>query len=143
MVDAFVGLAVRVKPVSPLLGFAVWHPDLFGRAGQVGLANAHGAELVIVSMRLLEFAQLTTLQNQGSALDSRQAPHHLEAVAGSLQHDQVLGGGVLLGPTWQLAHRHFIEDFLHDGCRRSGPPDHGCREAVGVSVQTDHSLDRV
>jgi hypothetical protein len=24
----------------------------------------------------------------------------------------------------------------------AGPPDHGCRETIGVSVQTDHPLGR-
>ena len=40
---AFGGLAVGVKPVPPLLGLGIGHPDLFGRAGQVGFADAHGA----------------------------------------------------------------------------------------------------
>ena len=64
---AFGGLAVSVEPIPPFLGFGVGHPDLFGRAGQVGLADAHRAELVVVRVRLLQLAQLATLQDLGRA----------------------------------------------------------------------------
>ena len=132
-----------MEPVAPLLGFGIGHPDLFGRAGQIGLGNAYGADLVVVGVGLLELAQLATLQNQGPTLDGRQAAHHLEAVARSLQHNQILGGGVLLGPALQLAHRHFVEGLLHDGRCRSRPPD-GCRrESVRVRVQANHPLDNI
>ena len=87
-----------VKPVSPLLGSGIRHPNGFGRAGQVGFADAHGADFIIIGVGLLELAQVATLQDQGFALDGRQAAHHLKAVARSFQHKQIFGGGILFGP---------------------------------------------
>ena len=135
-------LAVGVKPVPPLLGLGIGHPDLFGRAGQIGFANPHGTDLVVVGVRLLELAQMATLQDQGAALDRGQGAHHLETVPGSFQHDQILGAGVLLGPALELAQRHFVKRFLHEGGGRSRSPDQGRREAVRVRVQANHALDK-
>ena len=134
---------VGVEPVPPLLGFGVGHPDLFGRAGQVGLANAHGANLVIVGMRLLELAHLDALQDLGLTPSGGQRAHHLEAVARSLQHDQILGRGVLLGPTRELSQGHFVIDLFHHGGGGRRAAQHRRREAIRVSVKADHPLDRV
>jgi len=136
-------LAVRVKPVPPFLGLGIRHPHRLGRARQVGLADAHRADLVVVGMRLLELAQLATLQDQRATSDRRQAAHDLEAVAAGLQQHQISVGGVLLGPTGQPGHRHFVEQFLHDGRRRGGTPNQRGRETVRVSVEANHPLDRV
>ena len=139
---AFGGLAVSVEPIPPFLGFGVGHPDLFGCAGQVGLADAHRADLVVVSVRLLKLTHLATLQDLGLAPGGGQRAHHLEAVARSLQHDQILGGGVLLGPTRELSHRHLVEGFLDlGGCGRGAVQDRR-GEAVRVSVKADHPLDK-
>src|SRR5260221_1086886 len=37
--------AMRMEPITPLLGFEVRNPNLFGGARQIGFANAHGADL--------------------------------------------------------------------------------------------------
>src|SRR5512140_3931874 len=63
---AFDRLAMGVKPVATFLGLGIGHPDLLGGPGQVGLANAHGADLVIVGVGLLELAQMATFQDFGS-----------------------------------------------------------------------------
>jgi len=136
------GLAVSVKPVAPLLSFQVGHPDFFGGARQVGFADAHGADLVVVGMRLLELAQMTALQDLGLAPDRREGAHDLEAVARSFQDNQICFGGVLFGPARQPAHGDPVIDFFHDRSGRGWPPDHRAGETVRVSVQADHSLDR-
>ena len=117
---ALAGLAVGVEPVPPLLGFGIGHPDLLGGAGQISLADAHGADFVVIGVRLLELAQMAALQDLGLTRQRRQAAHHLKAVARGFQHEQVLGVAVLAGPTLQLAHRHFVKGLFHHGRRRRG-----------------------
>ena len=88
---------MRMKPVAPFLGFKVGNSHLFGSASQVGFGNAPRTDFVIIGMGLFELAQMATLQHEGSALDGQENAHDLKAVAGSFQHDQILGGGVILG----------------------------------------------
>ena len=95
-------LAVGMEQIPPFLGFGVRNPNLFGGTSQVRFANAHRANLIIVGVSLLEFADVATLQDPRLALDGGQAAHHLETVTGGFQHEEVLGGGVLLGPTLEL-----------------------------------------
>src|SRR4051812_20568627 len=64
---AFDSFAMGVKQIPTLLGFEVGNPDNPRRAGQVGFANAHSADSVIIGVRFLEFAQLAALQNQSCA----------------------------------------------------------------------------
>jgi len=78
---AFDGFPMGMKPVAPFLGFGIRHPDGFGGAGQIRLADPHGTDLVVVGMRFLKLAQLATLQDQGLALNGSQSAHDLEAVA--------------------------------------------------------------
>jgi len=135
--------AMGVKPVASFLGFRIRHPDLFGRAGQVGLADAHRADFVIVGVGFLELAQVTTLQDQSLAPNGSQRPNHLKAVARSLQHHQVPGGGVLLGPALELGHRHFVKHLFGHRLRRSLSSQHGGRKGVRVSIQANHPLDSI
>src|SRR5437867_3081275 len=135
-------LAMRVEPITPLLRFEVWNPNFFGGARQIGFANAHGADLIIIGVSFLQFAHLATLQDQRFALDRRQASDYLEAVTGGLQHEEILGAGVLLGPTLELGHRHFVKHFLGHRCSRSWSPEQRRREGVRVGVKTDHPLDK-
>ena len=121
-----------MEPVAPFLGFGIRHPDGFGGASQISLADAHGADLVIVGMSFLELAHLATLQHQGFALDGRQRAHDLEAVARSFQHEQVLGRGMLLGPARQLGQRHLVKRlFQHGGGRRGALQQRGGRNVPG------------
>ena len=53
---AFDRFAVDVQEVAPFLRFQVGHPDGPGRARQVGFADAHSADLVVVCMAFLELA---------------------------------------------------------------------------------------
>jgi hypothetical protein len=91
--------------------------------------------------RLLELAHLATLQDLGLAPEGGQGAHHLEAVARSFQHDQILGDGMLLGPACKLRHRHFVEYFFHHGGRGRGATQGRGGETVRVSVQANHPLD--
>ena len=135
---AFDRFAVSVEPVAPFLGLGIGHPDDLGGAGQVGFADAHGTDLVVVGVRLLELAQMAALQHPRLAPDGRQRADDLEAVARSLQQHEVLGGGVLLGPGSEASHRHLVEDFLHHRAGRGGPAQDGSGETIGMSVQPDH-----
>src|SRR5438093_8992568 len=89
---------MRMEPITPLLSFEVRHPNLFGGASQISFANAHSADFIIIGVSFLEFAHLATFQNQRFAVNRGQASHYLEAVAGSFEHEEVMGGGVLIGP---------------------------------------------
>ena len=81
-------------------------------------------------------------QDLGLTPEGGQRAHDLEAVARSLQHDQVLGGGVLLGPARQLRHRHLVKDlFLHGGGGRRAPQDRR-GEAIRVRIKANHPLDK-
>ena len=61
------GLVMSQQPVPPLLSFEIRNPNLFGGAGQIGFANAHRADLVIIGMGLFEPAQMSTFQDLGLA----------------------------------------------------------------------------
>src|SRR6266568_3779026 len=61
----------------------------------------------------------------------------------SLQHEQILRIGVLLGPGLELAQGHFVEYFLDDRRCRGGALQDGRREGVRVRVKTNHPLDIV
>ena len=140
---AFDCLAVSMKPVAPFLGFGIRHPDGFSGASQISLANAHGADLVVVGMSFLELAHLATLQHQGLALNGGQRAHDLEAVAGSFQHEQVLRGGMLFGPVGQLGQRHLVKRlFQHGGGRRGALQQRGS-EGIGVGVKANHPSGEV
>src|SRR6267142_7142873 len=67
----------------------------------------------------------------------------MEAVARSFQHEQVVCSGVLAGPALKLAQRHFVEDFMGPGFGGSAAAQHRSGETVRVSVQPNHSLDRI
>src|SRR6266849_11080615 len=84
--------AMSMEPVTPFLRFEVRNPNLFGGARQIGFANAHGADLIIIGVSFLEFAHLATLQDQRFALDGGQASNYLEAVTGGFEHEEILGG---------------------------------------------------
>jgi hypothetical protein len=94
-------------------------------------------------MRLLELAHLDALQDLGWAPNGRQRAHYLEAVTRGFQHDQILGGGVLLGPTRELSQGHLVIDLFHHGGGGRRAAQHRCGEAIRVSVKADHPLDRV
>src|SRR5438876_5091171 len=134
-------LAMRVEPITPLLRFEVRNPNLFGGARQIGFANAHGADLIIIGVSFLEFAHLATLQDQRFAVDGGQASNYLEAVTGGFEQEEILAGRVLLGPTLELGHRHFVKHFLGHRCSRGGSPEQRRREGVRMGVKTDHPLD--
>ena len=131
-----------MEPITPLLRFEVRNPNLFGGARQIGFANAHGADFIVIGVSFLEFAHLATLQDQRFAVDGGQGSDDLEAVAGGFEHEEVLGGGVLLGPTLELGHRHFVKHFFGDRCGRGWSPEQRGGETVRVRVKTDHPLDK-
>ena len=132
------GLAVGMEPVAPFLGLGIGHPDDLGGAGQISLADAHGADLVVVGVGFLELAHLAAFQHQRLAPDGRQRAHDLEAVARGFQHEQVLGGGVLFGPAGELGHGHFVKYLFGQGLGRGLAPQQRGGEGVGVGVQADH-----
>ena len=136
------GLLVGVEAIPSLLGFGVRDPDDSCRAGQVALGDADGADLVGVGVGLLEFAQVGTFEDQSPSAERLEGAHDVEAVAGGLQDNEVLRGGVLLGPTAQLGHGELVVDPFDDGLRRGLSAQHGGGEAVGVRIETDHALDR-
>src|SRR5256885_12056897 len=134
---------MSMEEVTAFLSLGIWQPDHSGCARQVSFANAHGTDLVIVGVSFLEPAQMTTLQDQGSAPNGGQSPHHIEAVAGSFQDEEIFGRGVLLGPTEKLCHGHFIEYlFGHRSRWRLTGQERGC-ERIRVRVKANHPLDRV
>ncbi|MEI8289051.1 MAG: hypothetical protein WCH99_06220 [Verrucomicrobiota bacterium] len=53
-----------MKPVPSFLGFGTGTQTVSGRAHEIRFADAHGTDLVVVRMRILEFAQLATLHHQ-------------------------------------------------------------------------------
>src|SRR5438876_6567944 len=134
---------MSMEEVPTFLGFGVWQPDHFGRARQVSFTYAHRTDLVVVGVSFLELAHMTTLQDQSAAPNGGQSPHHVEAVAGSFQDEEVLGSGVLLGPTEKLSHGHFIEYFLGHCSRWRLAGQERSGEGVGVRVKANHPLDRV
>ena len=140
---AFDGLAMRMKPIASFLRGGIGHPNLLGGAGQVSLGDAHGADLVIVGVGLLELAHLAALQDLGFAPQALQSTHHFEAVTGGFQDKEVLIGGLPSGPALELAHRHFVEYLFGDRLRRSWASEHSGGEAVGVRIKADHTLDKV
>jgi hypothetical protein len=134
-------LAMDVKKIAPLLGFEVRDPNDSCRPGQVGFGDSYGADLVVVGVSFLEFAQVAALHDHRLALNLRQNPNDVEAVTGSFQHQQVLRGGVLLRPSAQMVHGQFVEDLLHYGRRRRWPAHDRRGEGIWVRVKTNHPLD--
>ena len=78
-------LAVGMEQIPPFLGFGVRNPNLFGGTSQVRFANAHRANLIIVGVSLLEFADVATLQDPRLAVNGGQAAHHEESCCGGGQ----------------------------------------------------------
>jgi hypothetical protein len=91
-------------------------------------------------MGFLEFAHLATLQDQGLAMDRRQCAHDLEAVAGGLQHEQVLGRRVVLRPLGQAADGNFVEQFFRQRVGRGRSLEHSGGERIRVRVKANHPL---
>jgi len=106
---AFDRLAMAVEPVAPLLVLGSG-TRRFGRAGQIGLADAHGADFVVVGVSFLELAHLATLQHECLPVHGGQGAHDLKAVAGGFQHKQIGGVRVLFGPLGQLRQRQMVEE---------------------------------
>ena len=92
-------------------------------------------------MGFLELAQMATFQDQGFALDLRQGANDLEAVARSLQDEEVPLGGILLRPGFELAHRYFVIGLLDDRFGRRATLEDRGGEAIRVGVKANHSLD--
>jgi len=132
-------LHVGMKAIPAFLSLDIRNPDPLGRPRQIGFGDAHGADLVIVGMGLLEFSQLSTLQDQRLATHRGQSTHRVKAVSRSLQNDAIPGIGVLLSPFGQLADGNFVEYLLGPSRRRRFPAQYGGGETVGMTVQTDGS----